>query len=204
MSNILLLASNSKSRKNLLTKSGIQFLEIGHAADEDSVDKTLSLNEQVAAIAQLKMEHAQLPKGQEGQTIFVLTADTMGQDKDGVIHGKPKDYADAVAKIKALSTLQEYTTATGFCVTKQVYQNGAWHVMQTVSNVVSATYQFSIPEQSIEKYIAQGSVLTCSGAIEIEGYGQQFLKTVNGSYSTIEGLPLFEVRQALEVIGFFN
>jgi len=203
MNNILLLASNSKSRKNLLTKSGIPFLEIGHAADEDAVEKTLTLNEQVAAIASLKMNHAQLPKGQEGQIIFVLTADTMGQDKAGVIHGKPKDYADAVAKIKALSTLQEYTTATGFCVTKQIYNNGAWQVVETISDVVSATYQFSIPEQWVEKYIAQGSVLTCSGAIEIEGYGQQFLKTVNGSYSTIEGLPLFELRQALEVIGFF-
>jgi septum formation protein len=201
---MLLLASNSKSRKNLLTKSGIPFIEIGHNADEDSVDKTLTLNQQVAAIAQLKMEYAQLPIGQEGQTIFVLTADTMGQDNQGVIHGKPKDYADAVAKIKALSKLQDYTTSTGFCVTQQQYRNGAWHVIETVSNVVSATYQFSIPEQWIEKYIAQGSVLTCSGAIEIEGYGQQFLKTVNGSYSTIEGLPLFEVRQALEVIGFFN
>lgn len=203
MNNILLLASNSKSRKNLLTKSGIPFLEIGHAADEDAVEKTLTLNEQVAAIASLKMNHAQLPKGQEGQIVFVLTADTMGQDKAGVIHGKPKDYADAVAKIKALSTLQEYTTATGFCVTKQIYNNGAWQVVETISDVISATYQFSIPEQWVEKYIAQGSVLTCSGAIEIEGYGQQFLKTVNGSYSTIEGLPLFELRQALEVIGFF-
>lgn len=203
MNNTLLLASNSKSRKNLLTKSGIAFLEVGHAADEDTVDTTLSLYEQVAAIATLKMEHAQLPMGTEGQIIFVLTADTMGQDKDGVIHGKPKDYADAVAKIKALSIVQDYTTATGFCLTKQIYNNGSWHVMQTISDVVSATYQFHIPRQWTEQYIAQGSVLTCSGAIEIEGYGQQFLKSINGSYSTIEGLPLFELRQALEVIGFF-
>lgn len=203
MNNTLLLASNSKSRKNLLTKSGIAFLEVGHAADEDTVDTTLSLYEQVAAIATLKMEHAQLPMGTEGQIIFVLTADTMGQDAHGIIHGKPKNYADAVAKITALSIEQDYTTATGFCLTKQLYRNGAWQVLEKIEQVVAATYQFHIPRQWTEQYIAQGSVLTCSGAIEIEGYGQQFLKSINGSYSTIEGLPLFELRQALEVIGFF-
>ena len=40
------------------------------------------------------------------------------------------------------------------------------------------------------------------GAGVIEGIGQAFLKNINGSYTAVIGLPLFELRQALKKIGF--
>jgi predicted house-cleaning NTP pyrophosphatase (Maf/HAM1 superfamily) len=40
------------------------------------------------------------------------------------------------------------------------------------------------------------------GAGRIEDFGENFLKSVNGSYTTILGLPMFELRRALKEIGF--
>ena len=45
--------------------------------------------------------------------------------------------------------------------------------------------------------------MQASNAIAIEGCGGQFLQWVRGSYTTIVGLPMFELREALEEIGFY-
>jgi predicted house-cleaning NTP pyrophosphatase (Maf/HAM1 superfamily) len=44
--------------------------------------------------------------------------------------------------------------------------------------------------------------LNISAGCAVEGFGQSFLKSVNGSYTGILGLPLFELRQALKTLGF--
>ena len=107
---------------------------VGHTADEDAVDQSLPFVKKVLAISQLKMEHVTLPEGKEGDTVFVLTADTMGQDGNGKEHGKPKNRQDAIAKIKALT--DEYTTATGFCLHKKLFQNGEWQTIEKVEKVI--------------------------------------------------------------------
>ena len=60
-----------------------------------------------------------------------------------------------------------------------------------------------MPDNWIDIYLEKTPYLDVSGGMAIEKYGNQFLKTVQGSYSTIIGLPLFEVREALEKLGFF-
>ncbi len=201
--NVLYLGSDSGSRKMLLTMSKIPFKVIGHNADEDQVDKTLSLEEQVKAIAQLKMDHVSLENGTyEGEIRFVLTADTMGCDGQERVHGKPKDKEDAYQKIRALSGT--YRTATGFCIEKRIWQHGIWKTLLKKCQVVSSLYTFRIPESRIEDYFENSPGLTVSGAIAVEEYGLQFLEKVEGSYSNIVGLPLYEVRTTLEEFGFFQ
>jgi len=46
--------------------------------------------------------------------------------------------------------------------------------------------------------------INACGAGIIEDFGLNFLKTVNGSFTAILGLPLFELRKALTTMGFFN
>ena len=77
----------------------------------------------VLSIALYKMQHVILPDGKhEGDRCFVLTADTMSHDKMGVVHGKPVDRADAIAKIKA--TAAGSFLCTGFCLDRKVWKNG--------------------------------------------------------------------------------
>ena len=66
-------------------------------------------------------------------------------------------------------------------------------------------YKFVIPDEWIEIYLKHSLLaLSASNAIAVEGYGAQFLTAVNGSYSAIVGLPMFELRQALSDVGFFG
>ncbi len=202
MKNILFLGSESHSRQKLLTEAKIPFHVIGHTADETACDWSVPFEQLLTHIAVEKMKHVVLPIGKEGDYCFVLTADTMGKDADGKIHGKPIDEADAIEKIKSLR--KGGIIATAFCLDKKQFANDAWRVQERIEQVVTTKYEFDMPDEWIEKYLqAVPEYLTLSGAITIEGYGAQFLKSINGSYTTIIGLPMFEVRKALQKLKFF-
>ncbi len=204
MSHILYLGSTSASRQQLLKEAHIPFTLVSQSADESKCDWNLHWQEVIEKIALYKMEHVILPEdAKEQKQCFVLTADTMGIDIDGVVHGKPKDKQDAINKIKALRRGGEYGTA--FCLDRKVYKNGVWAIDERITEFVSSTYEFDMPDAWIEKYFeVVPNYLKVAGAITIEGYGAQFLKSINGSYTTVLGLPMFEVREALEKLGFFN
>jgi septum formation protein len=202
MNNILLLGSKSYSRKLLLDFGRISYQVIEQEADESQCDWGLEMPQVVANIARYKMQHVIIPQGtQEGQIAFVLTADTLSQEKDGTIGGKPANLEDAIAKIRRARTGMR--TGTAFCLDKRIWQEGKWQIEQRIEQYVQAEYIFDIPEAWIDRYIANTIALTASQAIAIEEYGAQFLKEVRGSYTAIVGLPLYEVREALEKLGFW-
>lgn len=199
--NTLLLASKSPSRKFLLGQAQIPFVIIEQSADETACDWGLPLAKLVESIALHKMNHAVMPRGKEGQIAFALTADTLSQDKDGSINGKPTDRADAIEKIKRARNGSRLCTA--FCLDQKIYRNGVWQIEKRIMQCIEAEYQFIIPDHWIETYLDKTMALSASNAIAVEDFGTQFLKMVHGSYSTIVGLPMFELREALEELNFF-
>lgn len=203
MKNILYLASQSPSRQQLLREAQIPFQVVPQMADEAACDWGLLLPQLVASIARHKMEHADLSLIPRDKEIFVLTADTLSQDESGTVNGKPKDRADAIAKIKQAAR-GGTRLCTAFCLDKKRWREGAWQVIGRVEQVVHAKYQFIIPDAWIETYLEKSPGLTCSNAIAVEQYGGQFLKEVQGSYTAIVGLPVYEVREALQKMGFFS
>lgn len=202
MKNILLLGSKSYSRKLLLNQARIPFQIVEQEADESQCDWNLPMPQVVANIALYKMNHVIMPHGsKEGDVAYVLTADTLSQERDGTISGKPTDAQDAIDKIRRARAGMR--TGTAYCLDKRVWRAGKWEVEQRIQGYVEAEYIFAIPEEWVERYMQNTISLSASGAIAIEEYGAQFLKEVQGSYSAIVGLPLFEVREALEKLGFF-
>lgn len=203
MKHVLYLASKSPSRQLLLTEARIPFTLLAQHADEAACMSGGTIEETVLRIAQSKMEHALLPDHvQSGDVIYVLTADTMVQDVHGVIHGKPVDRADARAKL--ISARHGNYLATGFCVERKEWCNGAWQTKARIEQVVTARYLFSIPDRWLDYYLDNTIGMHCAGAAAVEGFGAQFLQRVEGSHSCIIGLPLYEVREALEQLGFFD
>jgi len=201
---MLFLGSKSASRQKLLHEAKIPFKTIAQHADESACNWNVSLSKLVTDIALLKMDHVILPKTSDQESvIYVLTADTMGQDKNGNIHGKPIDKQDAIEKIRALRGGGYLGTA--FCLDRKIFKNNSWQIQDRIINYVDAHYIFEIPDNWIEQYLESVPYyLDISGAITIEGYGAQFLKMVDGSYSSILGLPMFELRVALEKMGFYK
>jgi len=202
MKHILYVGSESQSRRKLLEEAQIPFILATHSADETKCDWSGSLRETVERIALYKMEHIVLPSGKkEGDICFALTADTLSQSLDGSLRGKPIDKADAIEKIKL--SRGGATVGTAFCLDKKVYRSDKWIGSKRITQYVDAKYEFDVPDEWIDTYLKKSFGLRASGAIAIEEYGQQFLKWIDGSYSTIVGLPMFELREALEKLGFF-
>lgn len=200
--NILYLASSSIRRQELLTQAKIPFTLISQSADEAACDWSLPLPQLLKAIALSKMQHAQIPPAAEGAFCFVVTADTMGQDLQGVAYGKPVDRADAMRMIKALRDGGRCGTA--FVLDKKIVKNGQWAVHERIIGYAEMRYTFAMPDHWIDSYLEnQPDYLHISGAIDVEGYGAQFLKTVHGSYGALS-LPLYDLRNALDDLGFFK
>ncbi len=137
------------------------------------------------------------------QRIWVLTADTLGQDEHGTIYGKPLDYDDAVLQLKKQRN-QWARVATSFCLEHKVCDAGQWRTDKRIIQTIVSSIYFSIEDAEIDTYIHSSGALQCAGSITVDGFGAQHLKEVKGSYSNVIGLPLYEVRQALKELEFFN
>lgn len=199
----LYLGSKSASRKMLLTQAGIRFQLVEQDADETKCDWSQSLQSVTESIAHYKMEHVIVPAGKEGDICLVLTADTLGKDSSGMLHGKPTGQDDARKKLSSVRA-GTMTTGTAFCIDKKEFRNGRWNMLCREVRYIESTYTFNVPDAWTETYFKHSIGLVASGAIAIEEFGMQFLKEIRGSYSAIVGLPIYEVREVLEQLGFFN
>ena len=133
------------------------------------------------------------------QTIWVLTADTLGQDEQGNIYGKPQDYDDAVLQLKKQRN-QWARVATSFCLERKVCDAGQWRTDKRITQTtVSSDLFCDRRRREMDTYIHSSGALQCAGSITVDGFGAQYLKRgKKGSYSSIISLPLYEVRQALK------
>jgi septum formation protein len=204
---VLYLASSSQTRRNLLADAQIPFAIITQTADESVVSlNNRPLPEVVQEIAMLKMKHIQVPDGKlDGQIVFVVTADTLtltGDAERFEIFGKPKDYEHAKYMLKAGRTGS--TTGTAFCVQKLVWKDSFWHKLDEQTGYAEGWNLIDIPDAWIDFYLEHVDYMNLSGAIKIRGLCEQFTKEVRGSYSAIMGLPMYELRETLMRIGFYE
>jgi septum formation protein len=203
MKNILLFGSKSLSRQSLLNDMNINFLLVSQDATEVVEERGLSFSDHIKKIALQKMDHIIMPPSLKTQEAFVLTADTMGQDARGNIYGKPKNKRDAIEQIKNLRG--NGLVGTAFCLDKKKFDGSSWVVEERVLGYAETAYELDMPDGWIERYLDHTPhYLQISGSITVEGYGAQFLKSITGSYTTVLGLPLFQLREGLEQLNFFN
>ncbi|HSW76222.1 MAG TPA: Maf family protein [Candidatus Saccharimonadales bacterium] len=201
MEHILYLASGSSSRRGMLMAAGIPFQVIEHTADESSCSLNQSLESLVTQLALLKMNHISIPDGTEQQIAFVLTADTMTLDSYHKLHGKPFDRQDA--KNMLISCRDGALIGTAFCLQKKIFQNGTWNTHQQIVDYDQAWCVVDVPDVFLDFYLDRIPFTQVSGAITIEGFGEQFVKEVNGCYSAILGMPMYKLREALYALKFY-
>ena len=208
----LYLASQSRTRRLLLVQSRIPFIVINQTADESAVNWKMPVAELAMQLARSKMEHAAMPQDllnqhtvneeSESQSCFVVTADTVCIDSDGIAHGKPLNWEDA--KQMLIKWRSGCTVLTAFCLDKKIYSAGQWHTKERIERTVTTRIKFDIPEEWLNDYLDNTPSLSVAGGMAIEEYGALFTQSIEGSYSNILGLPLFELREALSKLGFFS
>lgn len=201
---ILLLASQSVSRQTLLKHAGIPFESIPHDGQEKTVQFKGSFVDFVVSLAQEKMKNVQLPRVVQAdrKNHFIVTADTLIRIKSsGVILGKPDDVEHA-RKMLRLMQHEVVEVLTGCCLQKRDCDNNA-KILSEVAWATGAEVEFFVEDDFIDEYFKRMPIALCAcGAGIVEGYGQCFLKSIQGSYSTVIGLPLYELREELKKMQF--
>ena len=201
MKNILYLGSQSRSRQKLLDAALIPYTVLKHDSNEDVADPTLPFHEYVLAIAHHKMEHLLFPNLPVGKKITVLTADTlMRTQKSKQILGKPDDMDHARQMIRLVSS-EPIELETACVLEKKERTVDGWITTAQTAWTTPAIIEFCIPDDEIDLYLEKAPhALYACGAGIVEDFGSNYLKSISGSYSSVIGLPLFELRHELKKI----
>jgi septum formation protein len=179
---MVILASASPRRRELLTMAGIDFRV--EAAD---IDETVQPGEAPATYVQrLAVEKAQAVWGRykggddSGDPITVLGADTTVVC-DGELLGKPVDQADARRMLTLLSGRTHQVLTGVAAITRKA----------TVSEVeITQVFFDLIGERELVEYLASGEPMDKAGAYGIQGYAARWIPRIEGCYFNVVGLPL--------------
>jgi septum formation protein len=126
-----------------------------------------------------------------GAALPVLAADTTVV-LEGRIFGKPEDEADCVAMLSALAGRRhEVLTAVA------LWDAGTLRQALSTSHV---TFRDIAPDEC-RRYWASGEPAGKAGAYAIQGFGAAFVARLEGSFSGVMGLPLYETAQLLDAAG---
>jgi septum formation protein len=179
---MLILASASPRRRELLTQTGLKFTVAAANLNED-----LLPNEAAAAYVQrLAEEKAQAIWSMHCSShtlddpLMVLGADTCVVC-DGHILGKPVNSADARRMLELLSG-RTHAVLTGLAVVagKKIVRDV--EVTQVTFNQLS--------DSEIAGYIASGEPLDKAGAYAIQGFAARWIPRIEGCYFNVVGLPI--------------
>ena len=178
----LILASGSPRRRDFLAELGIAF-----EVRVTNIDETpLSGEQPVDFVARLAQEKAQ---GVDLPAAWVLGADT-AVVVDGEILGKPNDEAEACAMLMRLSG-RWHEVWTGFSLCRQA-------TGELCTKTVCTRVRFlTLTPELCRAYVRTGEPLDKAGAYGIQGKGCFLVREISGSYTSVVGLPMTEVLEAL-------
>ncbi len=179
----IILASSSPRRREFLKQLGLSFKVVLPRVDEQPEKR----EEPGRFARRLAADKALDVVSRVGPRPVVIAADTsvvLGK----TILGKPKDAADARRMLKRLSG-REHEVITGVCVTQGKRKR---------SFVTSTIVEFKkLTAQDINFYIASGEPMDKAGAYAIQGIGSFLVRSIQGSYTNVVGLPMAELLDVL-------
>jgi len=182
-SDMLILASKSPRRKELLKLLNQEFIVDAVDIPED-FDVSQGL---LVAIEQLAYRKA-LPIFKLYPKDMVIGADTIVVNQ-GEIFGKPTDYHDAKRMLKALSgNTHQVITGVSIISKEKSY---------TFHEVTDVTF-YPLNEDDIDAYITREQPFDKAGAYAIQEGAAQFVKSINGDFYNIVGLPVGHLSQVLK------
>lgn len=189
-STTLYLASASPRRQALLRQLGVAF----EALTPRVAEKPRAGEDARGYVARLARGKAQavaaLVRGTGLPPRPVLGADTEVV-LDGEILGKPRDRGHGLAMLRRLSG-RTHQVLTAICLLDQ----DEAHEALAESRVTFA----SLGPEEIEAYWATGEPADKAGGYAVQGRAAAFIARIEGSYSGIVGLPLFELAQLLKAL----
>ncbi len=185
---MLVLASASPRRRELLTQAGFSFtVHPAHIAEDP-----LPGEAPIAYVTRLAREKAEAVYRElaprNSFPLHVLGADTTVTLDDQIL-AKPENLADAARMLRQLSG-RSHQVITGVAVVGREWVE--------VAAEVTAVRFLSLSEAEIESYVASGEPMDKAGAYAIQGRAARWIPRIEGCYFNVVGLPIALVTALLE------
>lgn len=191
---MLYLASQSPRRRELLTQIGIE-----HRVIAAPIDESRRPDETAEHYVQRLAREKAVAGWQQMQLSGLPHAPVLGADTavviEGDILGKPRDAADALAILSRLSgRSHEVMTGVAICSGRG----------EQVRLSRTRVWFRALEDEEIRRYWATGEPADKAGAYGIQGLAATFVERIDGSYSGVVGLPLFETAELLRLYGLMG
>ncbi|NMG57025.1 septum formation inhibitor Maf [Geitlerinema sp. P-1104] len=201
---ILILASASPARRQLLRSAGIDPIVCPSDLDESQVQLSNPVA-LVQTLAQLKGERIAAgircqdiaphsPNPQQPESVLVLACDSV-LVLDDKVYGKPANPDEAIARWQLMRG-QVGELYTGHAIV-DISQN-----ITLVNCEVTKVHFAKVSDSEIKAYVATGEPLNCAGCFAIDGRGSLFVEKIEGCHSNVIGLSLPLFRRMLLELGY--
>ena len=184
------LASSSPRRAELLRQIGMEFVVLGVDVNENRKPGE-SARQYVCRIARIKAEAGARRLVLEAADYRVIGADTTIV-LDGDIMGKPADRSACRCMLERLSARQHQVLTAVALATPTGIEQRLSRSEVSFRRLTSA---------EIEAYCAGTEPMDKAGAYAIQGRAAVFIERLEGSYSGVMGLPIFETAELLQASG---
>lgn len=185
---MLILASKSPRRKELLKQIGIPFVVVVSDAEEVSGNSWTP-----AALVVENAKRKARAVAEKYPDSPVLGADTV-VSSERKIFGKPKDKDEARKMLTALSgKMHEVTTGLALINRNEI----------RTTSVTTKVFFDTMTKADIDAYIATEEPMDKAGAYAIQGKAARFIEKIEGSYSNVVGLPLNALIQLSKDLNLF-
>ena len=192
----LLLASQSASRRAMLTAAGVPHEAMAAGVDEESMKDALKAEGSDARrLADALAEFKALKLSRRFPADFVLGCDSTVATEGGAILDKPVTREEAAEQLRNLrGTTHRLTSAAVIC------QAGApiWRHVDVAKLTMRPFSDTFLADYLDAEWPAIGG---CVGGYRLEGLGAQLFARIEGSHFTILGLPLLPLLDYLRVRG---
>ncbi len=186
--NSIILASGSPRRRELLKQLAVNFQVAVADIDESYIQGETPRD----YVMRLSREKAMAGYNQGGAGLPVMGSDTIVL-LDGEILGKPESRLEAETMLQRLSgRTHEVYSGVALVVNPEA-------VLDTL-NITAVTFG-EMPLDWIRQYCQTEEPMDKAGAYAVQGATGQYIRRIEGSYSGVMGLPLFETAELLRRAG---
>ncbi len=197
MTKKIILASKSIDRCEILKRAKIPFdtivANINENEFKDRISNPIQLVKELAKAKVLYVKKKVLEKNLDA---IIIGADTI-VEFNGEIIGKANNEDQAFRILKRLQN-NSHNLLTGLAITETFFQK------LIVDYECSVVYFAHLSDQEILTYVKSGEWKGRAGAYSIRDKASLFVKSINGSFSNVVGLPLFKIYEILNKEFNFN
>ena len=179
------LASRSPRRRELLEQISIEYEVVDIDIDESWKENETPMD----YVQRIAEEKARVGKALLKNNCPVLAADT-AVVLDGHILGKAESKDDAISMLTKLSGKSHEVLSAVTIIDKR---------QQTKVSISKVTFK-NLSQKEIETYANLDEPIGKAGGYAIQGKAAVFIERLEGSYSGVMGLPLFETQELLNTI----